>query len=165
MAARRGRGEGGLHWDEARQRWMASVTVGYTPAGKRIVRRGSGRTKTEARSKLEAVMRDHDDGVLTPGRTVTVADAVTDWLAYGLGGASDSTVENDTILARAHVIPGLGARQLRDLRAADVDRWLAVCAATLSTRTLRLLHSVLSRASNRAMARDLVKRNVAALCR
>jgi hypothetical protein len=31
-----------LHWDEARQRWTATLTVGYTPAGKRIVRNGSG---------------------------------------------------------------------------------------------------------------------------
>jgi integrase len=110
------------------------------------------------------VIRDHDDGVVAPGRSVTVADAVRDWLAYGLGGASVSTVENYTILAQTHVVTGLGARKLRDLRAADVDRWLATCAATLSTRTLHLLHSILSRALNRAMARDLVKRNVAALC-
>ena len=164
MPVRRGRGEGGLHWDEARQRWIASVTIGYTPSGKRIVRKGSGKTKTEARNKLKAVIRDHDDGVVASGRSVTVADAVRDWLAYGLGGASVSTVENYTILAQTHVVTGLGARKLRDLRAADVDRWLATCAATLSTRTLHLLHSILSRALNRAMARDLVKRNVAALC-
>jgi hypothetical protein len=29
----RSRGDGGLHRDEARQRWIASVTVGYTAAG------------------------------------------------------------------------------------------------------------------------------------
>ena len=52
MATRRSRGDGGLSWDETRQRWVASLTVGYTPAGKRIVKRGSGRTKTEAQRKL-----------------------------------------------------------------------------------------------------------------
>ena len=45
MTKRRSRGDGGLHWDEARQRWIASVTVGYTPAGKRIVRKANGKTK------------------------------------------------------------------------------------------------------------------------
>jgi len=39
---RRGRGDGGVHWDENRQRFIASVTIGYSPSGKRIVRRGSG---------------------------------------------------------------------------------------------------------------------------
>jgi hypothetical protein len=50
MTRRRGRGKGGVHWDEKRQRFIASVTVGYTPAGKRIVRRGSGKTEAQARA-------------------------------------------------------------------------------------------------------------------
>jgi hypothetical protein len=33
------------------------VTVGYTPAGKRIVKKGSGKTKTEAKEKLKEVLR------------------------------------------------------------------------------------------------------------
>jgi hypothetical protein len=45
MSKRRGRGEGGIHWDERRQRLIASVTTGYTASGKRIVRRGSGKTE------------------------------------------------------------------------------------------------------------------------
>jgi hypothetical protein len=84
MTARRSRGDGGLHWDETRQRWIASVTVGYTPAGKRIVKRGSGRTKTEAKNKLKELVRDHDDGLTASQHGYTVADAVNDWLNYGL---------------------------------------------------------------------------------
>jgi Arm DNA-binding domain len=62
MTARRSRGDGGLSWDDARQRWVASVTVGYTPSGKRIVKRGRGRTKTEAQRKLREIIRDYEDG-------------------------------------------------------------------------------------------------------
>ena len=51
-----------MFWDAARQRWIASVTVGYTPAGKRIYRRTSGRTKTEARLKLQQLVRERDEG-------------------------------------------------------------------------------------------------------
>ncbi|MEV1244215.1 hypothetical protein [Nonomuraea sp. NPDC049750] len=47
MTERRSRGDGGLHRDETRQRWIASVRVGYTPAGKRIVKKASGKTKTQ----------------------------------------------------------------------------------------------------------------------
>lgn len=50
---RRGRGEGGLHWDEHRQRWIATVTIGYDAAGRRITRKASGRIKTEATDKLK----------------------------------------------------------------------------------------------------------------
>jgi hypothetical protein len=148
----------------ARQRYVVEVTVGYTSAGKRIVRRGRGKTKTEARAKLREVMRDREDGLPAASPHATVGSAVTDWLAFGLGSASDATRCNYQMLARAHVIPALGSRKLRDLSAADVDWWLAGLARILSTRTLPLLHSILSRSVNRAMARDLAKRNVVTLC-
>ncbi|MBM0256490.1 tyrosine recombinase XerC [Micromonospora sp. 4G55] len=164
MTNRRARGEGGLHWDESRQRWIATVTVGYTPAGKRIVRKGSGKTKTEARTKLREKIRDYEDGLAIAEHHYTVTDAITDWLTYGLNGRSDRTKSKYEILCRTHITPALGARKLRELRAQDVDRWLADKATTLSTRTLGELHGCLNRSVNRAMARDKVKRNVVALC-
>ncbi len=163
MTKRRSRGDGGLHWDEFRQRWIASVTVGYTPAGKRIVRKGSGKTKTEAKEKLREVLRDHEDGLAIAPHNFTVADAVTDWLSYGLHGRSERTIEKCRYLCQ-HIISDLGARRLRDLTALDVDRWLAAKAKTLSTSTVQRLHECLNRAVMRAMARDKVKRNVVALC-
>ncbi|AEV87192.1 integrase [Actinoplanes sp. SE50] len=171
MTKRRSRGDGGLHWDEQRQRWIASVTVGYTPAGKRIVRKASGKTKTEANNALRQKIREYQDGLSIPTTGYTVADAVTDWLTYGLPDVDEETVNNYTLLANGHIIPAIGARKLRDpskqkeLSATDIDRWLADKAKILSTRTLRLLHSIANRAINRAMARDKVMRNVVALCK
>jgi integrase len=164
MSKRRGRGEGALYWDEARQRWIAAVTVGYTPAGKRIIRKGSGKTKTEARARLRENIRDYEDGLAIAPLATTVTDAVTDWLRYGLSGRSQATCDKYRILCQTHVMPALGARKLRDLSAHDVDRWLADKAKTLSTDTLRILHSCLNRSVKRAMARDVVKRNVVGLC-
>lgn len=164
MTKRRSRGDGGLHWDETRQRWIASVTVGYTPAGKRIVRKGSGRTKTEAHAKLREKVREYEDGLTSIQTGYTVAQAVEDWLTYGLNGRSPRTVEKNRHLCRVHLIADLGARKLRDLTAQDVDRWLTAKSKTLSTRTLAELYACLNRSLTRAMARDAVRRNVAALC-
>ena len=164
MATRRSRGDGGLHWDEARKRWIATASLGHDPAGKRIVKRGSGRTKTEAKTKLKEIIRDYEDGLAIAPGDYTVAQAVTDWLAYGLNGRDPATVTANRILSEKHVIPALGARKLRELSAEDVDTWLAEKAKTLSTRTLQGLHSCLNRAVRRAMARDKVKRNVVPLC-
>ncbi|MEU9832721.1 site-specific integrase [Streptosporangium sp. NPDC048047] len=164
MTKRRSRGDGGLHWDEKRQRWIATASLGYAPDGKRITKRASGKTKTEAKAKLKEILRDHEDGLSSTGNGGTVADAVRDWLAYGLNGRDPATVENRTILANAHVIPALGARKLRELSADDVDRWLAAKSKEVSTRTLRDLRSILKRAIDRAQARDKVKRNVVMLC-
>lgn len=164
MTKRRSRGDGGLHWDENRQRWIASVTVGYTPAGKRIVRKASGKTKTAAHASLREKIREYEDGLSVARTGYTVAQAVEDWLSYGLSGVAPNTVENYTILANAHIVRDLGARKLRDLSANDVDRWLVAKSKSLSTRTLRLLHSILNRTVNRAMSRNKVMRNVVGLC-
>jgi integrase len=164
MAKRRSRGDGGLHWDEERQRWIASVTTGYTPAGKRIVRKASGKTKTDAKNKLKDLLRDLDDGVPIASHGYTVGQAVEDWMTYGLSGRDENTVTTYRHQVDGHIKPLIGARKLRELSAEDVDKWLADRAAVLSTRTLRMLHSILNRSVRQAMARDKVKRNVVDLC-
>lgn len=164
MATRRSRGDGGLYWSERRQRWIAEITTGYDGRGKRVTRKASGRTKTEAKDKLKEMIRDIDDGLaLAPGG-YTVANAVNDWLTYGLNGRASGTVTKNRIYAEAHIIPALGARKLRELTAGDVDRWLAAEAKRVSTDVLRQLRSILRRAVARAQARDKVKRNVVMLC-
>lgn len=69
MTKRRAYGDGGLYWNERRQRWIATVTVGYDGRGKRMVKTGSGRTKTEAKQKLREQLRDHEDGLALGGMT------------------------------------------------------------------------------------------------
>ncbi|MFI6294943.1 tyrosine recombinase XerC [Nonomuraea sp. NPDC050790] len=164
MTTRRSRGDGGIHWNEARQRWIAELTIGYTPAGKRIVKKASGKTKTEAKAKLKEIIRDHDDGLASGPANYTVADAVAAWLAYGLHGRSPNTVKNYRTLCAKHIVPDLGARKLRELSAEDVDRWLVGKSKALAGRTVRLLHSCLHRVVKFAQARDKVKRNVVGLC-
>ena len=163
MTARRSRGEGSLFWDGARQRWVAEVTVGYDGRGKRKIKKGTGRTKTEAKTKLRQVVRDYEDGLAIAPDGYTVAQAIDEWLQFGVHRGGPKTLENYERICRLHVVPMLGARKLRDLRAEEVDRWLAELAPSLATRTLHLAHGCLNRAISRAMARDKVKRNVVSL--
>jgi hypothetical protein len=118
---RRAKGDGGLSWDAARERWVASATIGYDGRGKRIVRRGRGRTKTEAKNKLRQLLRDLEDGLVVANDGYTVAQAVEDWLTYGLSNRDPATQEVNRRLCEKHVIPRLGARKLRDLKATEVD--------------------------------------------
>ena len=164
MTTRRAKGDGGLHWDARRERWIATVTLGYDGRGKRVVKKGSGRTKAEAKRKLREVIREHEDGVAIGDEGYSVKHAVEDWLAYGLADRDEETRKANSSLCKNHVISLLGARKLRDLTAREVDEWLAGLAKTLSTRTLRGVRACLNRSVSRAMARDKVKRNVVALC-
>ncbi|MFI6741205.1 tyrosine recombinase XerC [Nonomuraea sp. NPDC050451] len=164
MTKRRSRGDGGLHWDDKRQRWIATASLGYAPDGKRIIKRGSGKTKTEAKTKLKEVLRDYEDGLVIASTDSTVKDAVTYWLTNGLKGRSEKTIKTYTWYANTHVIPSLGARKLRDLSVEDVDRWLSSKTGILGTRSLKLIHNILDRSVRNAMRRDVVKRNVVELC-
>jgi hypothetical protein len=152
-------------------RGTAPGNAGWLPSqsGTRLAGSGSssghvGRTKSEAQRKLKEIIREYEDGLVIGGYGYTVADAVQDWLAFGLSGRHSSTVTKCAILANTHIIPALGARKLRDLSADDIDKWLADMARAVSTRTLREVRSVLKRAITRAQARDKVKRNVVMLC-
>lgn len=166
MATRRSRGDGGLYWDRTRQRWIAEVTIGYTPAGKRIVRRGSGTTKTAAKTKLKTILSDHDNGLtLMTGPGYTVTHAIEDWLThYALSGHAPNTIRTVRLLASNHILPALGARKLADLTADDIDRWLTTKSQTMVTSTLRTTLSILRRAITRAQARKRVNHNVVLLC-
>ena len=127
---RRAKGDGGLSWDAARERWVASATIGYDGRGKRIVRRGRGGTKTEAKNKLRQLLRDLEDGLVIANDGYTVAQAVEDWLTYGLSNRDPATQEVNRHLCEKHVIPLLGARKLRDLKATEVDAWLTDLSTT-----------------------------------
>src|SRR3954470_4100038 len=164
MVTRRSYGEGGLSWNEGRQRWVGRVSLGYAANGKRRIGTVSAKTKSEARSKLRALLRDHEDGLPTAQGAYTVLEAVEAWLEHGLVGRDPHTVENRTSLARSHVIRDLGKRRLTELTAEEVDRWLTGKARQLSTDTLQRLLSILRQSIRRAQSRDLVKRNVALLC-
>jgi integrase len=163
VAERRSRGEGGLSWNESRKRWIGRVSVGFTAMGKRRIVTVSGRTKTEAKAKLRAVLRDFEDGLPTGRRRYTVGEAVEDWLAHGMGLQQPSTVVNRAVLARTHLVPMLGRRRLVELTVHDVDAWLADRATMLSTDTVHRLHGILRAVLRRAQAHDHVKRNVALL--
>lgn len=170
MAKRRSRGDGGIRWSESRQRWIAEITVGYTPAGKRVVRSTSDTTKTKTKDKLKKLIREFEENGALAATGYTVTESVRDWLRFGLNGREAATVEKLTILAEQHVIPALGSRKLTDprrkneLSADDVDAWLEEKAEVLATRTLQDIRSILKRSIDRAQRRDKVKRNVVLLC-
>ncbi|HET7388898.1 MAG TPA: tyrosine-type recombinase/integrase [Nocardioidaceae bacterium] len=164
MTARRSRGDGGLHWDESRQRWIGTVTVGYDSRGKRRTRRFSAVTKSEAREKLKELLREVDMGLDLTHGSVTVGEVVEAWLAHGLHGRSPGTLDQNRHLAGSHIVPLIGKKPLRDLRAHDVDRMLSARRTRLSTSTLQRVLSILRRAIRWAEARDMVGRNVALLC-
>jgi hypothetical protein len=86
-----GRGEDSIYWDEAKNRSVGAVSLGYSASSTRVRMKVMGRTKTEVRDKLRELHAQVDSGV-RPRRHHTVGDALDDWLGSGLDGLAPSTV-------------------------------------------------------------------------
>jgi integrase len=161
LAKRRGHGEDAIYWDESKDRWYGSVSLGFDSGGKRLRRKVSGKTKAEVKDKLRELHSDLDAGVQTSA-SYTVAQAVADWMREGRDGRSPSTVRRDERILRP-VLAIIGSTPLHALRTHDVRRALSELAASRSSATVALAHNCLVRAIRHAESGDHVRRNVAAL--
>jgi integrase len=159
-APRRGHGDDSIYHDQANSCWVAAVSLGHK-GGKRVRRKVTGRTKSEVRAKLRQLRIDIESGVRSSA-TYTVGEALDDWLATGLSGRSDRTVElyRDSVKPLRELLDDV---KLRNLTAGDVQQALDTLSARLSTRSLQIIRNCLERAIRHAEIRDLVGRNVAAL--
>ncbi len=143
-------------------RWRGAVSLGYSPDGRRVRRKVSGRTKQEVKDKLGELRRDLEAGIRRPDSRYTVAQAVADWLREGFDGRSRKTVALNRDVLQP-VVASIGKVVLRELTTRDVRGVLTEIAATHSSRTVVLTHNALERAIRHAEANDYVRRNVAAL--
>jgi integrase len=173
MSARRGWHEDAIYFDHdapcrdserhrhCKGRWRGSVSLGYSPDGKRVRPRVSGKTKTIVQDRLKKLHEELEAGLRT-NHGYTVRRAAEDWLSEGLSGRAVKTVKkNENVLTP--ILAAIGARKLRDLTAGDVHQALTLMAQRYSSAAVAMGHNALTRAIRHAEARDLVARNVAAL--
>jgi integrase len=154
---RRGRGEGGISYDRTNKAYIATVSLGHAPDGSRIRRTVRGRTKTQAKDRLQEVRDEIKAGVRTSA-TYTVEDCVKDWLASL--ERDPHTLETVIGQARKWIYPRIGAKKLRRFKVDDADKFFREIAPFLSKRSLVMIKSTLRRSIRRAQARDLIGRNV-----
>ncbi|GAB2471397.1 site-specific integrase [Xylanimonas ulmi] len=159
---RRSRGEGGVYWNEKRQRFVATRVVGYDDRGKEIRKTGYGKSRSAAIDAVRRLAREYERGLAPGADKVTVGDAVKDWLHYGQGQVDESTVKKLEYVS-AHIEAGIGQVLLRKMTVKHVEKLLASLVDTHSTRTIAEVKGALNNAVKRAMARDQVDRNVVEL--
>ncbi len=128
--------------------------------GKRITR--YGRTKTEARQKLDAYLADLRAGKIVLGPKQTVAQYLTHWLedSYRLQ-LRVSSVQKYRGLLKNHLIPAFGHLRLSDLTRQHVQSFYArKLGEGLSPRTIKVIHVLLSGALKEAVRDGLLAQNV-----
>jgi hypothetical protein len=120
-----------------------AVDLGYDGQGRRQRIKRRGRTKQLVKDRLIKAVDDLEAGIET-SNNYTVGEAVAEWLERGTRGYDESTVTTYRLLAGKHLVPLIGSNKLKKLSAVDVDNWLDGLTGSLSTDSIKKVHSVLS---------------------
>ncbi len=159
MSKKRGNGEGSIT-KRNDGRWMARFTVHTAKGPKR--RHVYGKTRKEAADKLARMLSDRVEGIVYDNENMTVGEYLDVWLKNSVRGSiRQSTYDRDVYLVENHVKPALGRIKLKNLSSAHVQGFYQDrLDAGLSASTVHKVHTILHKALARAVAWQMVPRNV-----
>jgi len=159
LARKRGNGEGSIT-KRKDGRWMARYTVHTAKGPKR--RHVYGKTRKEAADKLARVLSDRTDGIVYDDENTTVGEYLDGWLKRSVrGSVRKSTYDRDAYLVNNHLKPALGRVKLKKLAPAHIQAFYRDrLDAGLSASTVHKMHAILHKALARAVAWQMVPRNV-----
>jgi len=153
--SRRGHGDGGID-----ERSPGHYRLRWRVDSKRFTKSFNG-SIIEARKELRRLIKSVDDGAHVAPDKATVESYFGDWLASD-AGLSPKTRERYQQLARLQIYPHLGATPVQKLRPPEIGLWhKALLDRGLAARTVGHAHRVLHRGLARAVALEIVSRNVA----
>lgn len=152
-----------------------------------------GKTRDDVREKITTLQSQENQGIPVPDTNMKLEDYLTYWLATVVRvNRRPKTYQGYESVARVHLVPGLGRKKIRTLRASEVRTWLAqvasecqcckhgwdkerrepeccaarpktCCHSLLSRRMVQSIHAVLRNALQNAVREELIVRNVAQL--
>lgn len=153
---KRGQNEGGLY-QRADGVWVASVSLGMQN-GKRKRRVAYGRTKTEAKERLQQLLAElKTTGSLPDPARLTVGEYLDQWAASAASTVRASTMESYLRPIRVHIKPALGDFPLAKLQPLQIQGlYTSMLQAGYSRRTVQYVHAVLRRALRQAVKLRLI---------
>jgi integrase len=165
VARKRGNNEGSIvHRKDGL--WMAQMTVGRNPQTGKLKRASFyGKTRKEVADKLAKALRDQQQGIFVEPHKLTLGEWMSKWLwDYKRPSLRSTTFDNYEMLIRRHLKPALGNIALRDLRPEHLQHFYNQKSKEgLSSRSVRLMHTVLHGTLSQAEKNQLVARNVSKL--
>ncbi len=158
------RGDGSVFRDAQRGVWVAVVELGRdSDTGRRIRRKASAHTKTEARALLDDMRAERRKAGTVGKRDLTVGQVLADYLAHPPPAQRSEITRRLSRDHAAKITAALGKTRLAKLKPSDVERFLATMTATHSTSTIRQTRALLRAAIRRVERDHLVSHNAADL--
>ena len=122
-----------------------------------------GRKEKDVLAKKERFLKDLSDGVNFDAEKLTVSAFLEGWLKDAVeGSVGYSSYRNHERNCRLHIGPKIGRMRLKDLTRMHVQRLLNEKSKEgYSPRSVRYVHTTLSKAMSQAVDWDLIPRNPA----
>lgn len=151
----RGWNEGTIH-QRPNGSWRAQVTSQGQRIGKTC------KTKTAAQMWLRQMQLKLDQGFDVEASKITVADYLPQWLDTNKPAIQSTTAYHYKIIIDKHIVPYIGTIPLGELRLARIESlYTELLESGLGIRTVRITHSVLHAALEKAVRQHLILRNPA----
>lgn len=156
-----------------RNHWYVVITERDSGTGKRKTRWiSTGETdEVKANAFFHRTMHELHEGLYDiDATTVTVKDALQQWLSTKKASVDQNTLSWYTLLVNLHLIPDLGAIKLKDLTSTQLTEYYQSKLKNGSVRqgvglapvTVHYLHKIISMALGMAIDRGLLRKNPAA---
>jgi integrase len=151
----RGRNEGSIS-KRSNGYWRAQVSIN----NKRLS--FGAKSKEECQTWLRKIQNNLDLGMDYEGGKSNLKDYLTFWLENARPSLRPKTAHQYERIIRLHIIPYLGKISLKELRQSRIEFFYSeLQKADVGVRTIRLTHSILHRAFEKALAYGLILRNPA----
>lgn len=148
--------------ERGENKYLIVVYVGRDPKTGRKVQQTQtvNGSRKEAEQALTGLLAAKDAGQIPTDRT-SLADYLSKWLGIHKQNVAPSAHKRYEELLRVHVVPPLGARQLRRLKPFDIQRLYTDLAGKIENRTIQRVHRVLKQALSQAVAWEIIAVNPA----
>lgn len=155
MAKRiRGNKEGSIS-QRSNGRWRAQVSQ---EDGKRVSR--DFRTKAESQLWLRGIQGDFEKGYDYQSSKMLLKEYLKTWLETCETALRPKTAYDYGNILQKHALPVLGEIALKDLTITKIEKFYAkLIEAGIGARTIRLIHSILHRALEKAVMNGILVRN------
>lgn len=141
-------------------RWEARYIVGINPGTGAYIRKSVyGKTQREVRQKLTQAAAELDSGTYLEPVKMTVGKWLDTWEREYLQDVSPSTRQTYKNQIRLHIKPAFGAVQLEALSAPMVQQFYNRLAETKAPKTIKLIHSILHKALDKAVSLGYIRTN------
>ena len=142
MAKRRPSGDGMVRKRDD-GRWEGRIVIGHKENGDSIFHYVYAPTQKELSAKLRLHIDAYQGADLTELGRITLSDWLDQWLENMAGTLRPNTIKNYRSYIENHIRPSLGDKQLTRITPKDVQRFYEKLSGSLSSGTVRRIHTTL----------------------